>query len=76
MRLSVDGHSDSYHALAVVNSATMTTGMHVSFQMVFFSDMCPGVGLLDHMVAVFLVFFMDPAYCSPLLHCKSTILHL
>ena len=57
IRLSVDGHSDSYHALAVVNSATMTTGMHVSFQMVFFSDMCPGVGLLDHMVAVFLVFY-------------------
>ena len=53
MHSSVDGHSDSYHALAVVNSATTTTGMHVSFQMLFFSDTCPGVGLLDHMVAVF-----------------------
>ena len=53
MHSSVDGRSDSYRALAVVTSATVTTGMRVSFQMLFFSDTCPGVGLLDHMVAVF-----------------------
>ena len=32
VRLSVDGHLHWFHILAIVNSAAMNTGMHVSFQ--------------------------------------------
>ena len=40
--------------LAIVNSAAMNIGVHVSFKIrvfiFFFFDICPGVGLLDHMI--------------------------
>ena len=32
-----------------------TIGVHVSFVIMVFLDICPGVGLLDHMVVLFLV---------------------
>ena len=35
----------------------MNTGAHAYFQMMVFSDIYPGVGLQDHMVALFLVVF-------------------
>ena len=54
---SVDGHLDCFHVLAIVNSATMNNGIHVSFSSSGFpQDECLGVGLLGHMVVVFLVF--------------------
>ena len=53
---SVDGHLDFFYALAIVNSATMNIGVHVSFELWFSLDRCPRVGLLDHMVVLFLVF--------------------
>ena len=50
---SVDGHLGFFHVLAVVISATMIIRVHISFQIVFFFlDICPVVGLLDHMVAL------------------------
>ena len=52
---SVDGHLDCFHVLAVVNSAAMNTGVRVSFCILSFLNICPGVGLLDHMVALLLV---------------------
>ena len=44
--------------LATVNSAAMSSGLRVSFQITVFSGVgCPGVGLLDHMVALVLDFW-------------------
>ena len=62
---SVDGQRH-VHVVTIVNSATMNIGVHVSFQInVFiFSDIYPGVGSLDHMVTLFLV-FKEPPYCFP-----------
>ena len=40
--------------LAIVNSAAMNIGVHISFQAMFFSEL--GLGLQDHIVALFLVF--------------------
>ena len=53
---SVDGHLGCFHVLATVNSATMNIGVHVPFRIEFCLDACLGVGLLDHMLTLFLVF--------------------
>ena len=42
-----------FHVLFIVNSAAVSTGVHVSFWTMFFSAYNPGVELQDHMVAVF-----------------------
>ena len=55
IRYSVDGHLGCLLVLANVNSAAVNTGVHIPFQW-FFLDRCPGLGLLDHMVALFLDF--------------------
>ena len=41
----VDGHLDSFHVLAVVNSAAVNTGIHVSFGITFFSGYMPRNGI-------------------------------
>ena len=52
----MDGHLRYFHVLAVVNSAAVKIGVHVSFfKLWFYLDTCPGVGLLDHTVALRLV---------------------
>ena len=55
---SVDGHLGCFPILAMVNSGAVNTEMHVFFSKNgFFSpDACPGVGLLGHVIALFLVF--------------------
>ena len=53
---SVDGHLGSFHVLAIVNSAAMNNGIHVSFSTLVFSGICLGVGLLGHMLVLFLYF--------------------
>ena len=54
----MDGHLVCFHVLAVGNSPAVNTGVHVSFQIKFSPDICPGVGLLDHTVTLFLVSFL------------------
>ena len=38
--------------LAIVNSATINIGVHISFQSVVSLDICPGVGFQDHCCSV------------------------
>ena len=53
---SVDGPLGCFHLLAIANSVAVNIGVHVSFQIIVSLDICPGVGLMDHMVVLYLVF--------------------
>ena len=60
---SVGGHFGCFRVFAIVNSAAVNIGVHVSFQIKEFSpDLCPGMRLLDHTVTVV---FKELPYCSP-----------
>ena len=53
---SVDGHLGCFHALDIVNSATVNIECMYPFEFWFSLDIRLGVGLLDHMIALFLFF--------------------
>ena len=42
---SVDGHLGCFHVLAVVNSAVMNIGVHVSFSVLVYSGYMPRSGI-------------------------------
>ena len=49
----VDGHLGCFHVVAVINCATKNIELHVSFlEFLYFLNICPGGGLLDHVVAL------------------------
>ena len=54
MKLSF--HPGCFHVLAVVHSAAMNTGGHVSFGIVVFSQYMPSSGVAGYMVGLFLGF--------------------
>ena len=44
---SVDGHLGCFHDLAIVNSAAMNIGVHVSFSIMVFSGYMPSSGISE-----------------------------
>ena len=69
---SVDRHLGCFHVLAIINGTAMNSGVHVYFGSMVFSTLCPGVGLLDHMVALFSSFLIN---LHTVLHSGCTSLH-
>ena len=53
---SADGHLGCFHILAIINSATMNIGVHVSLSDLASASVCPEVGLPGHMAVLFPVF--------------------
>ena len=52
---SVIGLLGCLNVLTIVNSASVNTGIHMSFQFWFPQGICLGVGLVGHMVVLFVV---------------------
>ena len=56
IRLSADGHLGCFHVLAIINSAAMDIGVHVSLSDLVSLVCMPRRGLLGHMEVLFPVF--------------------
>ena len=54
---SVNEHLGCFHDLAIVNSAEGALGYMYLLKLEFSPDICPEVGLLDHVVALCLVIY-------------------
>ena len=53
---SIDGHLGFFYVLAIVNSAAMNIGVHVSFLMLLSSEYMPRSGIAGSYGALFLAF--------------------
>ena len=54
--LSVDGHLDCFHVLAIVNSAAMNSGIYVYFSILVSSGYMPRSGIAGSYGGLFIVF--------------------
>jgi len=52
----VDGHLGCFLVLAIVSSTEIDVEVHISFSMKVLYEYMPAMGLLGHMVVLYLVF--------------------
>ena len=57
IHFSTDRHIACFQTVAIMNSAAMNIGVHLSFWIILLFGYVPGVGLIDHMILLFLVFW-------------------
>ena len=62
---SADGHLGCFHALAIVNSAAMNTGVHVSFSILVSSGYMPSSGIAGSYGSFIPSFFKESPQCLP-----------
>ena len=71
---SVDGHLGCFHVIAIVNSAAMNNGIHVSFSVLVSSGYMPRSGSAGSYGGFIPSFFKESPYCLPKWLCQLTFL--
>ena len=64
MHSSFDGYLGCLYVLVIANSTAMNFGCIYPLQLCVSLDICPEVGLVDHMIALS-VDFKESSHCSP-----------
>ena len=62
---SIDGHLGWFHVLAIVNSAAMNNGIHVSFSIFISSGYIPRSGIAGSYGGFIPTFFKESPYHLP-----------
>ena len=65
IHLSVDGCLGCFHVLAIVNSAAMNIGVHVSFSVLVSSGYMSRSGIAGSYVGLIPSFLKESAHCLP-----------
>ena len=65
MHSSVNGHPGCFHVLAIVNSAAVNNGIHVSFSILVSSGYMPRSGIAGSYGGFIPSFFKDSPYRLP-----------
>ena len=60
---SVNGHPGCFHVLAIVNSAAVNIGVHVSFSVLVYSGYMPRNGIAGSSGGFIPSFFKESPYC-------------
>ena len=65
IHLSTDGHLCCFHVLAIINSAVMSIGVHVSLSDLVSSVCMPRSGIAGSYGSSISRFFKESPHCSP-----------